>query len=220
MSRFLQRSQDEKKELQAENGRIFHCLQNLLINASLVGLSLSSSSSFLLHLHQVLICGTYVLPQLRQFWQGLQKKLAQEGLYIVGSMRLRLYELQAKDKHACKLRAEQLVKDWQNIDGMLHHQGLPYIPEIIQTEPISRHHNNSLAGHFEIEQARELFFRKYYWSTLRRDVDNYVRGCDVCLALKVVRHKPYGDLQSLPVPTHRWKDLLMDFVTGLPILTD
>ena len=47
-----------------------------------------------------------------------------------------------------------------------------------------------------------------------------MKGCDVCLASKAVRHKPYGDLQFLPVPTHRWKDLLMDFVTGLPILTD
>ena len=55
---------------------------------------------------------------------------------------------------------------------------------------------------------------------LRHDVDNYVKGCDVCLASKAVQYKPYGDLQSLPIPTHRWKDLLMDFVTGLPILTD
>ena len=55
---------------------------------------------------------------------------------------------------------------------------------------------------------------------LRCDIDNYMRGCNVCLALKAVRHKPYKDLQSLSVPTHHWKDLLMDFVTGLPILTN
>ena len=134
-------------------------------------------------------------------------------------MRLRLQELQAKDEQARKTKAEH-SEGWDNINGVLHHQGLPYIPEIIRTELISRHHDDPLAGHFGIEKTRELIARKYYWPTLRRDVDDYVRGCDVCLASKAVRHKPYGDLQSLPIPTHRWKDLLMDFVTGLPILTD
>ena len=55
---------------------------------------------------------------------------------------------------------------------------------------------------------------------LRHDVDNNVKGCNVCLASKVVQHKPYGHLQSLPIPSYCWKDLLMDFVTGLPISTD
>ena len=134
-------------------------------------------------------------------------------------MRLRRQELQSKDEQARKTRAEH-SKGWDNIDGVLHHQGLLHVPEMIRTELISRHHDNPLARHFGIEKTRELVARKYYWLRLRRDVKNYVRGCDVCLASKAVHHKPYGDLQSLPVPTHRWKDILMDFVTGLPILTD
>ena len=48
----------------------------------------------------------------------------------------------------------------------------------------------------------------------------YVRGCDVCLASKVVKHKPYGNLQQLPIPIHCWKDLSIDFVTGLPQSAD
>ncbi len=103
---------------------------------------------------------------------------------------------------------------------MLHYQGLPYIPKVICLELISRHYDDPLADHFSIEKTRELIARKYYWPTLQRDVEAYVKGCDVCLASKAVRHKLYGDLQSLPVPTHRWKDLSMDFVTGLPISTD
>ena len=71
-------------------------------------------------------------------------------------MRLRLQKLQDKDKHVCKLRAEQLVKNWQDVEGVLHHQGLPYVPEIIRIELISRHHNDPLAGHFGIEKTREL----------------------------------------------------------------
>ncbi len=42
----------------------------------------------------------------------------------------------------------------------------------------------------------------------------------MCLALKSVRHKPYGDLQFLPVPTFRWKDLSIDFITRLLVSTN
>ena len=62
---------------------------------------------------------------------------------------------------------------------------------------ISRYHDNPLAGHFGIEKTRELVARKYYWPTLCNDIEAYMKGCDVCLAPKAVRHKPYGDLQSL-----------------------
>ena len=132
---------------------------------------------------------------------------------------LRLQELQAEDEQVRKTRAEH-SEGWDDINGVLDHQGLPYVLEIIRTELISKHHDNLLAGYFGIKKTRELIAQKYYLPTLCRDVEDYVRGCDIWLASKAVRHKSYGDLQSLPVPTYRWKDLLMDFVTGLPILRD
>ena len=129
--------------------------------------------------------------------------------------------MQSEDKLARKFRAEQPVKDgWENINGMLHHQGLFYVSEIIWIELISRHHDNLLAGHFGIEKTRKLVAWKYYWLTLYHNIDNYVKRCNICLASKAVWYKPYNDLQSLPVPTHGWKNLSMDFVTDLPILTD
>ncbi len=133
---------------------------------------------------------------------------------------MRLPELQDDDKEAMKLRSEGLLEGWENIEQVLHYHDLLYVPKVIRSELISRHYDNLLAGHFGIEKTRKLIARKYYWLTLQQDVEAYVKGCDVCLASKAVRHKPYGDLQSLPVPTHRWKDLSMDFVTGLPISAD
>ncbi len=100
---------------------------------------------------------------------------------------------------------------------MLHYQGLPYIRKVFHSELISRHHDDPLAGHFDIEKTWELIARKYYWLTLRRNVEAYIKSCNVCLASKAVHHKSYGDLQSLAVPTYQWKDLSMDFVTGLLI---
>ena len=64
-----------------------------------------------------------------------------------------------------------LGKDgWEYFEGILHHQGLPYVPGIIRTELISRplriektqelvarkHHDDPLVGHFGIEKTREL----------------------------------------------------------------
>ena len=110
-------------------------------------------------------------------------------------MRLRLQELQDEDNQARKVRTEQSGNaDWNNINGVVHHQGLSYVPEILRTELISRHHDDLLAGHFDIKKIRELIAQKYYWPTLCRDVKNYIRGCNICLASKAVRHKPYGDL--------------------------
>ena len=85
---------------------------------------------------------------------------------------------------------------------------------------ISRHYNNLLAKHFGIDKIKKLVGRKYYWPSLRKDVKNYDRGCDVCLTSKTIYYKLYGDLHSLLVPTHRWKDLLIDFVTGLSLFAD
>ena len=164
----------------------------------------------------------YVLPHLRQFWETFQAELGAEGPYRVSisAMRLRLLELQDNDEDAITLRAGGLPEGWEDVEGVLQYQGLLYVPEIIRSEVISRHHDDPLAGHFGIDKTRELVGRKYYWPSLRKDVKSYVQGCDVCLASKTVRHKPYGDLQSLPVPTHRWKDPSMDFVTGLPLSAD
>ena len=85
---------------------------------------------------------------------------------------------------------------------------------------ISKHHNNRLAGHFGIEKTRNLIAKKYYWLTLQRDVKGFVKGCEVYLASKTVCHKLYGDLQLLPVLTHWWKDLSIDFVRGFLISAD
>ena len=102
-------------------------------------------------------------------------------------MRLRLQELQGKNKQARKLRAEQPVKNGKkDINGILYHKGLLYVLEIIQTELISKHQHNLLVGHFSIEKILKLIAQKYYWPMLCHDVDNYVKGCNVCLASKTV----------------------------------
>ena len=107
LSRFPQRSLDEEEKLRVENSQILHRLQSSLTRASLSGLSLGSDD--LSPLHRVLICGTHVLPHLRQFWETFRTELADEKPYkaSIGGMRLRLAELQESDDEAQKLRATE-----------------------------------------------------------------------------------------------------------------
>lgn len=104
-----------------------------------------------------------------QFRIQLQVKLAHKGPYqaSVGRMWLRLLTLQAEDQEARRI-GEQSQKDgWEEgIDGLLQHQGLPNVPEVIREELISRHHDDPLAGHFGIDKTRELIARKYSWPNL------------------------------------------------------
>ena len=45
-------------------------------------------------------------------------------------MRLRLAELQESDKEAQKIKTEGLNR-YEELNGVLYHQGLPFVPKII-----------------------------------------------------------------------------------------
>ena len=218
LSQYPQQSAKEEKTFQAKNVKILHRLQSPLINASLSSLSTSVELSLL---YRVLICKTYVLPQLRQFWDNIRSELINKDPYKVSisRMRLRLAKLQESDEEARRIKVESL-NGYKELDGVLYHQELPFVPEAIWTEIISQHHNDPLAGHFGIDKTKDFVGGKYYWPSLWRDIEAYVKGCNICLGSKAVRHKPYSHLQSLLVPTYWWKDLSIDFVTGLSISPD
>lgn len=83
------------------------------------------------------------------------------------------------------------------------------IPRILRTKIISCH-----------RQDGQTCGQEIYWSLLKADIKAYINGCDVCMRAKSTRHKTYGNLQSMPIPTHAWKNLSMDFVTGLAMSKD
>ena len=117
-------------------------------------------------------------------------------------MKLWLQELQEANSKAQEPR-QQKAGNYKKINDIFHYQDLPFIPKAIWMELISRHHNNPLAGHFGIEKTCKLLDQKYYWPTLRHEVEAYMKGCDVCLASKAVHHKLYSDLQLLPIPIYQ-----------------
>ncbi len=74
-------------------------------------------------LHQVLIYETTVILQLHQFWDTIQSELAHKSYYTtnIGSMRMRLFELQDDEKEVKKLRSEGLLEGWEDIKEILYY---------------------------------------------------------------------------------------------------
>ena len=51
---------------------------------------------------------------------------------------------------------------------------------------------------------------------MKREIARYVAECDVCQRVKAEHLKPVGTLQPLPIPSWKWENISMDFITGLP----
>ena len=51
---------------------------------------------------------------------------------------------------------------------------------------------------------------------MQKDVIRFVRNCRTCQRSKAPRDKYNELLHPLPIPTERWQDISMDFITGLP----
>ena len=137
--------------------------------------------------------------------------------------------LQTQDVNGDRVRRSQLGKRgadglvrWTEADGILYWKGRSWIPNDCATrqELVRLHHDDPLAGHFGVDKTLEMLRRTYYWESMEEDVRTYVRECDICQRVKAPRRRPYGLLQSLPRPKGPWKEISMDFITGLPACRD
>lgn len=102
--------------------------------------------------------------------------------------------------------------------GLLFHQGRIVVPDDsdIKRDILCYCHDAPTSGHFGVHKTCELVSRTYYWPRLRQFVKRFVTSCDTCQRSKTARHKPYGLLQSLPVPETPWSSISMDFIVQLP----
>ena len=77
-------------------------------------------------------------------------------------------------------------------------------------------HDPPAGEHSGIHRIIDLLKRYYYWSTMRKTVDQYIRNCYRCHRSKAPRDKHNGLLIPSEIPEQRWTDIAMDFITDLP----
>ena len=93
-----------------------------------------------------------------------------------------------------------------------------YVPkdQDLRREIVRLHHNTPTAGHPGRWKMLELVMRNYWWPGISKYVLGYVDGCDTCMRGKKFPEKPAGKLMPNPIPKALWRDISVDFITGLP----
>jgi hypothetical protein len=76
-------------------------------------------------------------------------------------------------------------------------------------------HTSPVGGHLGFLKTYHRVKKEFFWDGIKTDVQRFVVECLVCQQNKVETIKTPGLLQPLAIPSQRWEEDSMDFITGL-----
>ena len=105
--------------------------------------------------------------------------------------------------------------DYHLKDQLLYHCGKLCIPQTKREKIIREVHTSLISGHFGVSKTVAQLQWFCYWSKINERVSRYVKGCAMGAKSKT-SNKKLGLYTPLPVPSHPWESISMDFMGGLP----
>jgi hypothetical protein len=79
-------------------------------------------------------------------------------------------------------------------------------------------HATPTAGNSGFTKTYDRVKHSFLGDGMKKDIRNFLVECDVCQRNNGEIVKSLGTLQLLPIPPSIWRDISMDFITGLPKL--
>ena len=138
----------------------------------------------------------------------------------------RIIQGQAHDEFSCAKLAELVVdlldvcpSEWSvGLDGGLRYRWRLCVPDScdLKGEILREAHRSRYTVHPGSTKMYKVMRRQFWWNGMKKDVAEYVSKCLTCQQVKAEHQRPGGLLQPLSIPTWKWEQISMDFVTGLP----
>ncbi len=109
------------------------------------------------------------------------------------------------------------LKNCRIQNEILYHDSQLWISfnELLQMNLIREMHDQTSVDHSDILRTVKVIKRNYYWSFMRKTIDQYIRNCYICQRSKTSRDKSNDLLQSLSISEQRWQDIAMNFIIDL-----
>ncbi len=154
-------------------------------------------------------------------------KIADLKKNISESIYKQILEINEIDEN-CTLLREAIARDetqYENIklknfwiqNEILYHDNQLWVSfnELLQMNLIREMHNQSSVDHSDILRTVKVIKRNYYWSFMRKMIDQYIWNCYICQRSKTSRNKLNDLLQSLLISEQWWQDITMNFIINL-----
>ncbi|GBG90894.1 hypothetical protein CBR_g51402 [Chara braunii] len=86
----------------------------------------------------------------------------------------------------------------------------------LRTRLLGEFQDAPATGHFGVDHTIGRLRQRFWWPGLLGDVRRYCESCEVCRRCKSRNHRPYGELQPLPVSLRRREAIAMDITGPFP----
>ncbi len=154
-------------------------------------------------------------------------KIADLKKNISESIYKQILEINEIDKN-CMLLREAIARDetqYEDIklkncwiqNEILYHDSQLWVSfnELLQMNLIREMHDQSSVDHSDILRTVKIIKRNYYWSSMRKTIDQYIQNCYICQRSKISRDKSNDLLQLLFIFEQRWQNIVMNFIIDL-----
>ena len=158
------------------------------------------------------------IPELHAIFQQNEDGSLQQTARQIGAT----YQIRENDKWIKELRKAQkhetlIGKDFRKNGRFTEYRQKIYVPKVLRRALVQRIHEAPAHGHQGIARTYHRIRQNYDWPGLRGDIQAVISECNTCAKAKAARHKPYGELQPLPVPQKAWDSIALDFIVKLPL---
>jgi hypothetical protein len=137
------------------------------------------------------------------------------------SLRSRIMKLQKTDVgvfHIKRKMKEQETKHFLvDEKGILWFNDKLIVPKDkeLRNQIMVEAHSSKLSIHPGSSKMYQDLKPYFWWTKMKKEIIAYVARCDNCCRVKAIHMKP-GLLQPLSIPGWKWKEIVMDFIVGLP----
>ena len=91
------------------------------------------------------------------------------------------------------LRDDILYKRFMKRDGTGDHMQL-LVPSALKRDVLCQMHDSVVSGQLGCKKTKQKILQKFYWYSLKEDVNGHIRKCNVCQAEKKIAKTPRASL--------------------------